>query len=314
MEINGTYLAPMAGVTDLAFRKICRSFGADKTVTEMISAKALVYGDRKTKELLSNYGECGTRGVQLFGSDSEFVAKAAVAVQNDFDFIDINMGCPAPKITGNGEGSALLKNIPLAGEIIKAAVSVCSKPVTVKIRLGYDINDDVSLAMAETAEKNGASAIAVHGRYAKEMYSGKSRNEAIAAIKKAVGIPVIGNGDVFSAEDWARMIKETGCDAVMIGRGAMGNPFLFRDIAEYKKYGYIKTKTTVAERAETARKNIMLMSEQKGEYITVLQSRKVLSWYAKGLRGAAEVKRRANAACSLDEINSIIDDMIKYYN
>ena len=303
-------LAPMAGVTDFAFRRICREFGAEMTYTEMVSAKALSFNDKKTKTLLVTDETERPRGVQIFGSDPDIMAQAAKELSDDFDVIDINMGCPAPKITGNGEGSALLKNLPLAAEIIKTVSSECKKPVTVKIRRGFKENEDVSVRAAELAEKNGAAAITVHGRFTEQMFSGKNSLETIKNVKKAVSVPVIGNGDIFCAQDALKMFEETGCDAVMVGRGAMGNPFIFREIACLLR-GEEYAPATDGEKIDAARRNVRDIVALKGEHIGILESRKIVSWFVKGMRGATEVKREANAAKTLDEMMSILDGILK---
>ena len=303
-------LAPMAGVTDFAFRRICREFGAEMTYTEMVSAKALSFNDKKTKTLLVTDETERPRGVQIFGSDPDIMAQAAKELSDDFDVIDINMGCPAPKITGNGEGSALLKNLPLAAEIIKTVSSECKKPVTVQIRRGFKENEDVSVRAAELAEKNGAAAITVHGRFTEQMFSGKNSLETIKNVKKAVSVPVIGNGDIFCAQDALKMFEETGCDAVMVGRGAMGNPFIFREIACLLR-GEEYAPATDEEKIDAARRNVRDIVALKGEHIGILESRKIVSWFVKGMRGATEVKREANAAKTLDEMMSILDGILK---
>ena len=310
MKLPKILLAPMAGVTDLAFRLICREFGADMAYTEMISAKALCFGDKKTKTLLNFSGEASPRAVQLFGSEPETVANAALMVENNFDVIDINMGCPAPKITGNGEGSALLKNLSLAGKIIEKTALTATKPVTVKIRRGYTPMHDVAVEAARIAENCGAAAIAVHGRFTSEMFSGKACLDAIAGVKNAVKIPVIGNGDIFSADDAVNMFDKTGCDAVMIGRGALGNPFIFREI-KAKLSGLAAEPPSVEERIKTAIRNVELAVKLKGEHIGILESRKTASWYLKGIYGAAELKRRINSAETLPEMTEILSDLLQ---
>lgn len=300
----------MAGVTDFAFRRICREYGAEMTYTEMVSAKALSFNDKKTKTLLVTNEKERPRGVQIFGSDPDIMAQAAKELSADFDVIDINMGCPAPKITGNGEGSALLKNLPLAAEIIKTVSAECEKPVTVKIRRGFTSDNDVCVEAAELAEKNGAAAITVHGRFTDQMFAGRNSLDAIKEVKHAVSVPVIGNGDVFSARDALSMFEKTGCDAVMVGRGAMGNPFIFREIKELLS-GKTPAKPTDEEKIDTARRNVCDIVALKGEHIGVLESRKIISWFVKGMRGAAEIKRAANAAKTLGEMMSILDEALK---
>lgn len=313
MKINGkemgtVFLAPMAGVTDLAFRLLCREFGADMTYTEMISAKAMSFGDKKTKSLLYSQGEAAPKGVQLFGSEPQLLAGAAISLGEEFDVIDLNMGCPAPKITKNGEGSALMKKPKLASEIVSAASRTARVPVSVKIRRGWDAENCAEIAKA--AEDAGAAAITVHGRLAVQMYSGRSELEAIYRVKKAVSIPVIGNGDIFSAQDAHKMLAETGCDAVMVGRGAMGNPFIFREIKHYLATGEELPPPSVRERVETAIKHISVIVALKGERIGIQEARKHAAWYVKGIKGAAAVKREVFKAEKPEQMYKILGQIL----
>lgn len=304
IEVGKVFLAPMAGITDTPFRILCREYGASLAYSEMISAKAITFADKKTFSLMNFGGERAPHVLQLFGHEPEVIARAVKTVSPYADIIDINMGCPAPKITGCGEGSALMKTPFLAGEIIKAAVSNTDRPVTVKIRKGWET--DTALEMAVIAEKNGAAAITVHGRYAKQLYSGCADLTVIKRVKECVGIPVVGNGDIINAESAVNMLCETGCDAIMVGRGAMGNPFIFREIDEYLKYGCVKTPLTLEERINTALRHIEMLTEYKGERIGILEARKHVSWYVKGLHGASVIKEAANKAVSCEQMKTIL--------
>ena len=303
-EVGNIFLAPVAGVSDIAFRLICRGMGADLTYTEMVSAKALCFKDKKTYELLETGGEARPRAVQLFGSEPEIIAKAVKKVQNDFDIIDINMGCPAPKIVRNGEGSALMKNPSLAGKLIEAAVKASCVPVTVKIRRGF--KEENCAEIAKVAEECGAAAVCVHGRFTNQMYSGESSLEAIKRVCDAVSIPVIGNGDILNGEDAAKMMKETGCSGVMIARGAFGNPFIFREIKEYFKSGSILPPADIREKIDMAIRHTELLVKFHGEKIGILNARKHAAWYLKGIRGGAEAKRKVYTATTLEEMKNIL--------
>lgn len=306
LDIGTVFLAPMAGVTDLTFRKICHLYGADLTYTEMISAKAFMYRDKKTVKLLDCSGYDGIRAVQIFGSDPDIMADAAGELSENFDLIDINMGCPMPKITCNKEGSALLNNPTLAGNIVKAVSGASKVPVTVKIRRGWEEGHEAAVEIAKAAVENGAASIAVHPRYTKQMYSGKADKKVIKAVGEAVRIPVIGNGDIFNAQDALSMLEETGCSAVMVGRGALGNPFIFREIHELLETGEVKISVTEEEKIRAAIYHIKMLAEHKGEHIATLEARKHVAWYVKGLKGANNIRREVNSAESVDEIISIL--------
>lgn len=307
IEVGKVFLAPIAGVSDLPFRKICTDMGADLCYTEMVSAKALCFGDKKTKKLLSCHGEGRPRAVQLFGSEPEIMAEAAKMVEEDFDIIDINMGCPAPKITKNGEGSALMKNPTLAGEVIEAVAKSVSAPVTVKIRRGF--SEENCVEMAHVAEASGAAAICVHGRYTTQMYSGQSCRQAIKRVVDTVKIPVIGNGDIFAAEDAPKMISETGCSGIMVARGALGNPFIFREIKELLEGGTVPKKVAQEEKIDIAINHIIELVHFYGEKIGILNARKHAAWYIKGIKGAAEAKRQVYTASTLSQMEEILNSL-----
>mgnify|MGYP002678983168 FL=1 len=277
---NNVILAPMAGVTDLPFRVLCKEQGAGLLCMEMVSAKAIYYGSKNTEELMKISPAEMPVSLQLFGSDADIMADMAKKIEEKpFAVLDINMGCPAPKVVNNGEGSALMKNPKLAEEIITKMVKAVKKPVTVKIRKGFDEAHLNAVEMAKIAEASGAAAVAVHGRTREQYYAGKADWDCIRAVKEAVKIPVIGNGDVTDALSAERLLKETGCDGVMVGRAAQGNPFIFREITEYLETGVIPPKPTPAEVRATIERHARMQMEEKGEYTGVREMRKHLSWY-----------------------------------
>lgn len=289
----------MAGVTDLPFRLICKEQGCGLLYTEMINGKALCYDDENTKKMLKIEEEEHPVAVQIFGSEPEFMGRAA-EIMNDYsnEILDINMGCPAPKVVKNGDGSALMKNPKLAEEVLRAVVKNSKKPVTLKIRKGWDDNSVNAVEIAKIAEDCGISALAIHGRTREQFYSGKADWDIIAEIKKNLSIPVIGNGDVFTIEDSINMLDKTGCDAIMIGRGAQGNPWIFKRINHYMNTGEILPEPTLNEKISTAIKHLKLAVEEHGEYVAVREMRKHIAWYLKGLRNSAKLR---------DEINKIED-------
>ncbi len=306
------FLAPMAGVADKAFRELCVRFGAAYTVTEMVSSKGLTMGDKKSALLLTLGDEEKTAGAQIFGDNPEIMAEAAVkCLQYKPQIIDINMGCPAPKVAMNGGGASLMKNPQLAGEIVKAVSSAVDIPVTAKIRKGWDENGINAVQMAEILEKNGAAAIAVHGRTRKEMYSGSVDYEIIKAVKAAVGIPVIGNGDVVDAQSAAVMLEKTNCDAVMIGRGAMGNPWVFQQINAYLNDCIVVPLPTLTEKMTVMLQHIKKIIEYKGEYTAMREARHHAAYYTKGLRGGAKFRAEMGSLESLEQLEEITYRIIK---
>ena len=285
---NPVFLAPMAGITDKVFRRICREHGAGLVYSEMISAKGLYYNDKKTAELMDVSGE-SPAAIQIFGSEPEIMAEIVPKVMEyKPDIIDINMGCPAPKIVNNGDGSALMKEPELMGRIMRAVADASPVPVTAKIRKGWE--EDNSLLCAHILEENGAAAVAVHGRTRREFYSGRADWDVIKRIKAELTIPVIGNGDIFTAEDAVRMMESTACDAVMVARGAQGNPWLFERIGELIKYGEPQTTPTPAQKLEAALDHTRRLIENKGEDRGIREARKHIAWYIKGMRGASGIK------------------------
>ena len=302
-------LAPMAGVADYAFRTVAKEYGAAYLVGEMASCKGLVYSDRKTAELLTVTDYERPMAVQLFGSEPEFVAPAIkIAERYSPDIIDLNSGCPVPKVAGNGAGSALMKNPKLFGEMVSAAVKATDIPVTVKIRKGWDDSTVNAVEIAKIAEECGAAAVAVHGRTKTQMYSGNADWDIIAEVKQAVKIPVIGNGDVDSAEKCAEMYRYTGCDLVMIGRGACGRPWLFREIEQYFN-GEEITEVTFDERISAMERQIELLVKNKGEYIGMKEARMQTGWYLKGMPNAAKYRAQCGTLSVMDDLRRLIAEI-----
>lgn len=306
------FLAPMAGVTDMAFRELCASFGAAYTVTEMVSSKGLVMGDKKSAMLLTLGKNEGTAGAQIFGDDPDIMAQAAVkCLEFSPDIIDINMGCPAPKVAMNGGGASLMKDPALAGRIVKAVRQAVDIPVTAKIRKGWDDSSINAVELAKILEANGADAITIHGRTRQQMYSGTVDYDIIAAVKDAVSIPVIGNGDVTDIYSAEKMIANTGCDAVMIGRGAFGNPWLFRQINAYLGDGIIITPPSLEEKMTVMLKHITKMIEYKGEYTAMREARRHAAYYTKGLRGGAKFRAQMSSLETYDDLKKITFNIVK---
>ena len=309
---NNLFLAPMAGVTDLPFRRICARYGAGMTYSEMISAKGLWYKDKKTASLMRIAEEERPTAIQIFGSEPEIMA-AVIPQVMEFkpDIIDINMGCPAPKIANNGDGSALMKNPELIGKIMRAVSDASPVPVTAKIRKGWDDNSVNALECAKILEANGAAAIAVHGRTRTQFYSGKADWDIIRKIKEAVSVPVIGNGDIWHGEDAVKMMEETGCDAVMIARGAQGNPFIFRRAKKLIENGFSDYSPTPSERAAQALEHTRMLVDEKGEDRGIKESRKHIAWYIKGLKGASALKSRIFTISDFDTLEQLLNDYVK---
>lgn len=307
VEIDKTAaLAPMAGVADKTFRELCKNFGAAYTVSEMVSAKGVTMGDRKSGELMTVSEIEHPVAVQIFGNDPETMAQAAVsALKMNADIIDINMGCPAPKIVKGGAGSALMREPELAGRIIKAVSRAVDVPVTVKIRSGWDSENINAVEMAKIAEFNGASAVTVHGRTKEQMYAPSVNVDIIRQVKNAVSIPVIGNGDIVDIFSAAKMYEDTGCDLIMVGRGALGCPWIFQQISAYLNTGYIIPDPPVSQKMLIMIKHIESLCDERGERIGMREARKHALWYTKGLRGAAEYRRQLSAIENIDDLKRI---------
>lgn len=300
---NNVILAPMAGVSDLPFRLLCREMGAGLVCMEMVSAKAIYYNNKNTESLMEIHPQEGPVSLQLFGSDPVILSEMAKRIEErPFSVLDINMGCPVPKVVNNGEGSALLKNPKLVEEILSSLVKAVSKPVTVKIRKGFDEEHVNAVEIAKIAESCGVAAVAVHGRTREQYYSGKADWDIIAKVKEAVSIPVIGNGDVDSPKAAEELIRQTGCDGVMIGRAAQGNPWIFREVVTYLEEGRIPAPPTNAEKKEMILRHAALQLKYKGEYTGVREMRKHLSWYTVGMPHSARFRQTINTMESMEEL------------
>lgn len=307
VEIKGkAVLAPMAGVADRAFRELCVDYGASYVVSEMISSKGVSMGDRKSKDLMFLSEKERPAAVQIFGSDPLTMAKSVETVMSvNPQIIDINMGCPAPKIAGNGGGASLAKNPELAEKIIKAVVKASPVPVTVKIRTGWDENSINAVEMAKRAENAGASAVAVHGRTRKQMYAPPVDLSIIEKVKKEISVPVIGNGDIVDEQSAAIMLEKTNCDLIMIGRGALGRPWVFSQINAYLEYGRVIPEPPVTERMRVMLKHIEALCEYKGSYVGMREARKHAGWYTKGLRGAAKYRQELGKIETMEQLQEI---------
>ena len=309
---NNVFLAPMAGVTDLVFRVICKEMDCGMVYSEMVSAKGVQHNNKNTKELLKVDERERPVAMQMFGSDPEIMAEMARKLNEyeDIDILDINMGCPAPKIVKNGEGSALTLNPKLVGEIISAVSKASEKPVTVKFRKGFDDQHLNALEIGKIAEESGAKAVTIHGRTREQYYAGKADWDIIKALKEEIKtIPVIGNGDIFTPEDAKNMLEYTGCDAVMIGRGSQGNPFIFKRTVEYLENGILLPEPTWEDRLDIAEKHMDMLADYKGEVIGIREMRKHLGWYIKGLPHSAEMRVKINATSGRENMRDVLNYM-----
>lgn len=307
---NNVILAPMAGVSDLPFRLLCKEQGAGLLGMEMVSAKAIMYNSKNTEALMEIHPDEMPVSLQLFGSDADIISEMAKRIEDrPFSILDINMGCPVPKVVNNGEGSALMKNPALVREIVFKTVETVRKPVTVKIRKGFDGEHANAVEIAKAAEDAGAAAVAVHGRTREEFYSGKADWKIIAEVKKAVNIPVIGNGDVTDGESAKRMLEETGCDGVMIGRAARGNPWIFREVTAYLENGRKEPRPEAEEVKDVILRHAELQTRYKGEYIGIREMRKHIAWYTAGYPHSAKFRGRINEIEGMEELRKGIEEI-----
>lgn len=303
-------LAPMAGVTDLPFRLLCRRKGAGLLCMEMVSAKAIYYNNKNTEALLEIHPEEMPVSLQLFGSDPKLMGEMAKKIEDrPFSILDINMGCPVPKVVNNGEGSALMKNPKLAGEIMASVVKAIDKPVTVKIRKGFNDENINAVEMAKIAEDAGVAAIAVHGRTREQYYSGQADWDIIRQVKEAVSIPVIGNGDVTDCISAKKLMEETGCDGIMIGRASRGNPWVFEQIHSYLSTGVLPEAVSKEEMRQTILEHAKLMVQYKGEYMAIREMRKHVSWYTAGMKNSAAFRGKINTMETMEELTDSVNKL-----
>lgn len=310
---NNLILAPMAGVTDLPFRLLCKEQGAGLLCMEMVSAKAILYKNKNTEELLTIDPRENPVSLQLFGSDPDIMGEIAKQIEErPFDILDINMGCPVPKVVNNGDGSALMKNPVLAGKIIEKVASAIKKPVTVKIRKGFDEEHVNAVEMAHIAQESGAAAVAVHGRTREQYYSGKADWDIIRQVKEAVSIPVIGNGDILTAQDVIAMKEQTGCDGFMIGRGAQGNPWIFSQILQYFETGTFVPKPSFSEVTDMLLRHAKMQLEFKGEYTGIREIRKHAAWYTSGYKNSSKLRGRINEVENYEQLEALFREVTAY--
>ena len=314
VEIHGPLtLAPMAGVTDAPFRALCRAQGAALTCTEMVSAKAILYKNRNTEELLTIDSKEHPVSLQLFGSDPDIISEIAKQIEErPFDILDLNMGCPVPKVVNNGDGSALMKNPRLAGEIIEKTARAIKKPLTVKIRKGFDDAHVNAVELAHIAQESGAAAVAVHGRTREQYYAGHADWDIIRQVKEAVSIPVIGNGDIRTPEDVAAMAEQTGCDGYMIARGAEGNPWIFRQILHYFDTGEHLARPDFSEVTEMLLRHAKMQIDCKGDYTGIREIRKHAAWYTAGYRNSSKLRGRINEVENYEQLEALFREVESY--
>lgn len=309
---NNLILAPMAGVTDLPFRLLCKEQGAGLLCMEMVSAKAILYKNKNTEELLSIDARENPVSLQLFGSDPVIMSEIAKQIEErPFDILDINMGCPVPKVVNNGDGSALMKNPVLAGKIIEATAKAIKKPVTVKIRKGFDDDHVNAVEMAKIAQESGAAAVVVHGRTREQYYSGKADWDIIRQVKEAVSIPVIGNGDILTARDVIRMSEQTGCDGFMIARGAEGNPWIFKQILHYFEVGEELAKPDFTEVRDMILRHARMQIDFKGEYTAIREMRKHAAWYTAGYKNSSKLRARVCEVETYEELETLFNEVLE---